>query len=150
MSPGHMLLRQLAPRKMASVKDCSRNLTLKFGKNQVSNSWAIADQDNSLLLANCRFLLASCFWLLATCNMLLTSCFLLLATFYLLFFLPFYFLQQEIMKERTRDSKTVRKQERKKHESKKARKQESKKGRNQENKKLWHQETKKPSEHISK
>ena len=38
MSTGHMLPGQMSPRQLASVKDGPRNLPLKFGQNQVSNS----------------------------------------------------------------------------------------------------------------
>ena len=36
---GHMLPGQMSPWQLASVKDGPRNLILKFGQNQVSNSW---------------------------------------------------------------------------------------------------------------
>ena len=45
MLPGHMLPGRMSPWQFASVKDCPRNLTLKFDQNRVSNSWNIADMD---------------------------------------------------------------------------------------------------------
>ena len=39
MLPGHIMLPgQMSPRQLASVKDGPRNLPLRFGQNQVSNS----------------------------------------------------------------------------------------------------------------
>ena len=43
MSQGQMFPGQMSLWHMESVKDGPRNLPLKFGKNQVSNSWDIAD-----------------------------------------------------------------------------------------------------------
>ena len=43
MSSGQMLPGQMSPWHMASVKDGSRNLHLKFGQNWFSYSWDIAD-----------------------------------------------------------------------------------------------------------
>ena len=45
MSSGLILRGQISPWHMASVKDGSRNLPLKFGQNWLSNSWNIADMD---------------------------------------------------------------------------------------------------------
>ena len=40
---GHMLPGQMS--QLAFVKDCPKNLSLKFGQNRASNSWDIADMD---------------------------------------------------------------------------------------------------------
>ena len=45
MLPGQLLPGQMSPWQLSSVKDCPRNLLLKFGQNQVSNSWDIPDMD---------------------------------------------------------------------------------------------------------
>ena len=50
MLPGEMLNGQISLWQLASVKDGSRNLSLKFGQNQVSNSWDIADIEFVVLL----------------------------------------------------------------------------------------------------
>ena len=41
MLQGQMLSGQMSPLQLKSVQDCPRNLNLKFGQNQVSNSWDI-------------------------------------------------------------------------------------------------------------
>ena len=43
MSPWQMLPGQMSLWQLESVQDSPRNLSLKFGRNQVSNSWDIAD-----------------------------------------------------------------------------------------------------------
>ena len=43
MLQGQMLPGQMSPWQLGSVKDGPRNLPLKFGQNQASNSWDIAD-----------------------------------------------------------------------------------------------------------
>ena len=43
MSTGQMLPGQMSPWQLGSVKDCPRNLRLKFGQNRASNSWDIVD-----------------------------------------------------------------------------------------------------------
>ena len=45
MSPGQMLPGQMSLWQLASVKDGSRNLPLKFSQNQVSNTWDIPYMD---------------------------------------------------------------------------------------------------------
>ena len=43
MLPGQMFSVQMSSWQLTSVKDGSRKLIMKFGQNQVSNSWDIAD-----------------------------------------------------------------------------------------------------------
>ena len=43
MSPGQMFPWQMSRWQLESVLDVPRNLSLKFGQNQVSNSWDIAN-----------------------------------------------------------------------------------------------------------
>ena len=53
MLQGQMLLEQMSPRQLTSVKVGLRKLTLKFGQNQVSNSWYIADMDKCCKVKFC-------------------------------------------------------------------------------------------------
>ena len=45
MSPGQMLPGQMSWWQLESVLDVPKNLNLKFGPNQVSNSWDIAAEE---------------------------------------------------------------------------------------------------------
>ena len=45
MSPGQMWPGQMSTWQLTSVKEGSRNVPLKFGQNQVSNSWDITNMD---------------------------------------------------------------------------------------------------------
>ena len=59
MLPEQMLSGQMSPWQQESGQDCPRNLLLKFGQNQVNNSWDILD------MYKCRedkCCLDKCYW----------------------------------------------------------------------------------------
>ena len=45
VSRTYMLPGQMSPWQLASAKDCPKSLPIKFGQNQVSNSWDTPDMD---------------------------------------------------------------------------------------------------------